>query len=315
MSLKTLWKSDVKLETEKLEIKPVTGRIGAEITGVKLSPDLDAETVRVIRLALLQYKVIFFRGQTHLDNAGQEGFAELLGEPVAHPTVPTTPGSKYSLSISSIHGGRTNSWHTDVTFVQAYPQASILRAETIPSAGGDTVWANTVTALNDLSPELRELATKLRALHTNDYDYAATNSGITVEHAARFKNIFAATVYETEHPLVRVHPETGEHALVLGHFIKKIVGLSSNDSARLFDILQGHVTRPENTVRWRWTPGDVAIWDNRATQHYGVNDYGDQLRVLQRVTIAGDIPVGVDGRASIAHKGPNIGPSVVEKAA
>ncbi len=298
-----------------LDIKRVTGRIGAEIGGVKLSPDLDRDTVAAIRAALLKHKVIFFREQTHLDHAGQEGFAELLGEPVPHPTVPTYPGTKYSLSISSIHGGRTNSWHTDVTFVQAYPQASILRAETIPSAGGDTMWANTVTALDDLSPELHELATKLWALHTNDYDYAATRTDVSVESAARFKSVFAATVYETEHPLVRVHPETGEHALILGHFIKKIVGLSSSDSARLFDILQGHVITPENTVRWRWTPGDVAIWDNRATQHYGVNDYGDELRSLQRVTIAGDVPVSVDGRPSIARKGPGIGPAAVEKAA
>lgn len=298
-----------------LDIRPVTGRIGAEISGIKLSPDLDAETVTAIRQALLSHKVIFFREQTHLDHAGQEGFAELLGEPVPHPTVPAYPGTKYSLAIRSEYGGRTNSWHTDVTFVDAYPAASILRAEVIPTAGGDTVWANTVAAYNDLSPELREFATKLWALHTNDFDYAATRSDVTVEHAARFKSVFAATVYETEHPLVRVHPETGERALVLGHFIKKIVGLSSVDSARLFDVLQNHVIRPENTVRWRWTPGDVAIWDNRSTQHYGVADYGDQQRVLQRVTIGGDVPVSVDGRRSVARKGPGIGPATVEKAA
>jgi taurine dioxygenase len=298
--------TDIALNHPTIQVRPVTGRIGAEISGVDLSPDLDKASVAAIRQALLRHKVIFFRAQHHLDNAGQEGFAALLGEPVAHPTVPASVGTKYTLDIASTHGGRTNSWHTDVTFVQAYPLASILRAEIIPSAGGDTVWANTAAAYQDLSPELREFVGKLWALHTNDYDYAATRTDISVEHAKQFKAVFASTIYETEHPLVRIHPETGEHVLVLGHFLKKINGLSSVDSASLFNLLQSHVTRPENTVRWRWTPGDVAIWDNRATQHYGVADYGDQLRVLRRVTVAGDVPVSLDGRTSVAKRAPGL---------
>jgi len=289
-----------------IEVKPITGRIGAEIEGVQLSPDLGRETVAQIRQALLRHKVIFFRAQHHLDNDGQEGFASLLGAPVAHPTVPTTAGTKYTLDITSDHGGRTNTWHTDVTFVPDYPLASILRAEIIPAAGGDTVWANTATAYQELSPELKEFVGKLWALHTNDYDYAANRTNVTVEAAERFKTVFAATIYETEHPLVRVHPETGERVLVLGHFIKKIKGLSTTDSASLYNLLQGHVTRPENTVRWRWTPGDVAIWDNRATQHYGVADYGDEQRVLRRVTVAGDVPVSLDGRRSVAIRAPGL---------
>ena len=98
--------------------------------------------------------------------------------------------------------------------------------------------------------------------------------------------------------MVRVHPVTGERTLVLGHFIKQFVGLSSADSQRLFQVLQDQVIKLENTVRWRWRAGDVAIWDNRATQHYAVNDYGDQRRVMRRVTIAGDAPVSIDGRTS-----------------
>jgi taurine dioxygenase len=114
--------------------------------------------------------------------------------------------------------------------------------------------------------------------------------------------VFAATVYETEHPVVRIHPETGERTLVLGNFFKRFVGLSAADSARLFGLFQDTITRLENTVRWRWAPGDVAIWDNRATQHYAINDYGAQKRVMRRVTLAGDIPVGLDGRPSVTHK-------------
>jgi taurine dioxygenase len=298
--------SDIDFYHPTIQVSPFTGRIGAEISGIRLSPKLERAEVTTIRQALLRHKVIFFRGQHHLDNAGQEGFAALLGEPVPHPTVPASPGTKYTLDIASTDGGRTNSWHTDVTFVHAYPLASILRAEIIPTVGGDTVWANTATALQDLSPELRDFVGKLWAIHTNDYDYAATRADITVEHAKHFKSVFASTIYETEHPLVRVHPETDEHVLVLGHFLKKINGLSTVDSANLYNLLQSHLTRPENTVRWRWSPGDVAIWDNRATQHYGVADYGTQLRVLRRVTVAGDVPVSVDGRRSVAKRAPGL---------
>ena len=119
-----------------------------------------------------------------------------------------------------------------------------------------------------------------------------------LEQIERHRNVFAATVYETQHPVVRVHPITGERTLVLGQFVKSLVGLSSADSRRIYDTLQEHVTRLENTVRWRWRAGDVAIWDNRATQHYAIDDYGDQPRVVRRVTLGGDVPVGIDGQRS-----------------
>jgi taurine dioxygenase len=213
--------------------------------------------------------------------------------------VPVISGSRYILELDSKHGGRANSWHTDVTFVDAYPRASILRALVIPASGGDTVWANTAAAYQDLDPTLRELADKLWALHSNEYDYAARRPEANPESEQHYREVFTSTVYETEHPLVRVHPETGERTLVLGHFVKRILGLSSHDSAHLFQVFQEHITRLENTVRWRWAVGDVAVWDNRATQHYAVNDYGDQHRVVRRVTVDGDVPVSVDGRRSV----------------
>ncbi|WP_034292859.1 TauD/TfdA family dioxygenase [Herbaspirillum sp. RV1423] len=283
-----------------LDLHPVAGRIGAEIRDVRLSGDLGRETFRAIRQALLKYKVLFFRGQQHLDDSGQEAFGKLWGELVAHPTVPVRDGTDYLLELDSVHGGRANSWHTDVTFDLAYPQASILRAVVIPQAGGDTVWANTAQAYLDLPPALRQLADSLRALHTNDYDYAAR---FNVDDAGlkRYREIFTSTIYETEHPVVRVHPETGERTLVLGHFVKKLLGYPTGDSDHLLQLLGSYVTRLENTVRWRWSVGDIAIWDNRATQHYAINDYGDQHRVVRRVTIAGDVPVGVDGRRSVSR--------------
>jgi taurine dioxygenase len=283
-------------------ITPVAGRIGAEIRGVRLDADLDRSTIDLITAALGRHKVLFFRGQHHLDDAAQEAFARTLGEPVAHPTVPVRDGSNYLFELDSENGGRANAWHTDVTFVAAYPKASILRAVVIPTSGGDTVWANTAAAYQDLPPELKVLAQSLRGIHSNLYDYGAARKDATPAQVRRYREVFASTVYETEHPVVRAHPETGELTLILGQFLRSFVGLNSADSARLFTLLQDHVTRLENTVRWRWAQGDVAIWDNRATQHYAIADYGDQRRVMRRVTLAGDVPVGLDGRRSITRK-------------
>jgi len=281
-----------------LDIVPVAGRIGAEIRGVALSGDLDDITVAAIRAALVRHKVIFFRDQHALDDARQEGFAERFGKPVAHPTVPVVPGSKYLLELDSKEGYAASSWHTDVTFVDAYPEASILRAITIPEAGGDTLFANGVTAYRELPDALKTLVDGLWAVHTNLYDYAEAFSNADRKRIEEHQKVFASTVYETEHPVVRVHPESGERALLVGHFVKQFVGLNATDSQRLFAILQDHITKPENTVRWRWRAGDVAIWDNRATQHRAVADFGLQRRTLRRATIAGDVPVAIDGSRS-----------------
>ena len=295
---------NAKDPNSSLDIRPVTGRIGAEIRGVQLSGDLDAGTVQAIEAALVRHKVIFFRGQQHLDNAEHEAFTALFGDPVAHPTVPVAEGSKYLLDLDSKEGYAASSWHTDVTFVDAYPKGSILRALTVPEAGGDTVWANTETAYEGLPEPLRRLANDLWAIHTNDYDYAAqfgvkADAEDSQRERVNFqKKVFASTIYETEHPVVRVHPVSGQRSLLLGHFVRNFIGLSQADSARLYNVLQDHITKPENTVRWRWEAGDVAFWDNRATQHRAVADFALQRRTLRRATVSGDVPVGIDGRAS-----------------
>lgn len=284
-----------------VDIRPLTGRIGAEIRGITLGGDLDKASLRIIRETLLQQKVVFFRGQHHLDDAAQEAFARLLGDLVPHPTVPSLDGTKYILDIDGSHGGgRASSWHTDVTFVRDYPKISILRSVVVPDAGGDTVWANTAAAYNELPEVLRDLADRLWAVHSNDYDYAATHAQTRASDVERHTAVFTRTVYETEHPLVRVHPDTGERTLILGHFVKRFVGIGSADSRHLFDIFQSHIVRHENTVRWRWAPGDVAMWDNRATQHRAVDDYGEHPRIVRRVTLRGETPVGIDGRTSVA---------------
>ncbi len=289
-----------------LDIHPVAGRIGAEVRGVALSGELDDFTIKAIRAALVRHKVLFFRDQEALDDARHEAFAARFGKPVAHPTVPVAEGSRYLLDLNAREGYAASSWHTDVTFTPAYPEASILRAIAIPEAGGDTLWANTATAYEELPEALKTLVDGLRAIHTNLYDYAANFSGGFTEtekdYAEKHRAVFASTVYETEHPVVRVHPESGERTLLVGHFVKSFVGLNQADSQRLLSILQDHVTRPENTVRWRWRKNDVAIWDNRATQHRAIADFGLQHRHLRRATVAGPTPVGVDGRSSRALK-------------
>ncbi|WP_280488135.1 TauD/TfdA dioxygenase family protein [Nocardia farcinica] len=276
--------------------------IGAVVEGVRLGGDLDPETVTAVRAALHEHKVIFFRGQDHLTEDGQYEFAQLLGTPTTpHPTV-TSAGVK-SLAIDSRHG-RANSWHTDVTFVDRVPKASILRAERLPSYGGSTTWASTVAAYNSLPDPLKRLAEGLRARHTNLYDYAAEAEDRPDENVRAYRREFESTYYETEHPVVEVHPDTGERALLLGHFVKRTVGLPSTESHVLFRLFQDRVTRLEHTTRWHWAPGDVAIWDNRATQHYAIDDYdGSEHRRLTRITLAGSVPVGVDGRPSTVIAG------------
>lgn len=292
-----------------IDVRRIAGHIGAEITGIAVGPELSADLVKLIRDALLEHKVVYFRGQGHLDDTAQTGFARLFGElTTAHPTVPGTPEDPRVFELDAQRGGgKANAWHTDVTFLDRPPAISILRAVTLPPYGGDTAWANTVTAYESLSPPLRALAESLWALHSNDYDYAARSGGGVQEKTARdqrhFREVFTSTVYQTEHPVVRVHPETGERSLLLGQFVRRILGVSASDGRYLFDLFQQHVTRLENTVRWRWAPGDVAMWDNRATQHYAVDDYADLPRTMHRVTVSGDLAVGVGGEVSRAISG------------
>src|SRR5215470_15161741 len=198
---------------------------------------------------------------------------------------------------------RASQWHTDVTFVPAFPQFSVLRGVVIPPVGGDTVWANTVAAYETLPPVLRGVADQLSALHSNAYDYGATRPNATAQQVQRYETVFRSTVYETEHPVVQVHPLTGERAIILGYFVRRLLGVSSSDSGHLFAMLQNHVTRLENMVRWRWSAGDVVIWDNRATQHKAIDDYGDEPRIVRRVTIDGPVSVGIDGRHGRTRSG------------
>lgn len=285
--------------------EPVAGALGAVVPGVDLrvtTPALIAE----IRALLLEHRVLFFRGQS-IDEQQQQRFASAFGPlTLAHPTVPGLRGEPKVFDIDSSTGQRTNVWHTDVTFVEEPPLGSVLRAVEVPAYGGDTVWANTVAAYDTLAGDLKARVDELDAIHTNAFDYARALANVSEAEAERVRDYgdtFSSTTFRTRHPLVQVHPETGEKALLAGGFARAIDGLEAADAKQVLRRIHRHVTRLENTVRWRWAPGDVVFWDNRTTQHYALADYGDAPRRVQRVTIAGTRPVGVDGRTSAAIEG------------
>ncbi|HUB56270.1 MAG TPA: TauD/TfdA family dioxygenase [Mycobacterium sp.] len=304
-----------------LRVVKLSENIGARVDGIRLG-ELDAETAAAINQTLAEHKVVFFRGQHHLDDETHFAFAESLGVPTTpHPTL-KFEGSRV-MRLESFAGGGANQWHTDVTFVDRVPKASILRAVELPAYGGTTTWASTVAAYQQLPEPLQRLADGLWAMHNNAFDYAKAdidpaklaalqaNPDAVVKYAAEFHSAH----FETHHPVVRVHPETGERSLLLGNFVKRILGVNSSESQALFKIFQDRITWLENTIRWNWELGDVAMWDNRATQHYAVSDYGKQPRRMHRITLAGDIPVSVNGEPSRVISGDATEYSVIDNPA
>jgi taurine dioxygenase len=287
-----------------LSVHALTPVIGAKIKGADLAHVDDAAVV-AIRAALLEHKVLFFRGQD-INQEDQISFARRLGALTGgHPTLPSADGQGYILELDSLLGGRADHWHTDVTFALEPPAISVLRAVKVPPVGGDTQWASTEAAYALLPEPLKRLAGELHAVHTNGHDYAQPPIAHEDAEARKHREKFTQFIFETEHPVVRLHPETGRPSLLLGGFAQRLVGLPNDVSRDLLRIFASFVTRPEHIVRWHWQPGDVAIWDNRATQHYAVNDYGDAHRVVQRVTVSGARPIGHDGWQSVALQGDN----------
>ncbi|MFC1418632.1 TauD/TfdA dioxygenase family protein [Streptacidiphilus cavernicola] len=295
-----------------LTVRQVAGHIGADIHGVDLAQPLDPAEVQQIREALHRHKVVFFRGQ-ELDHAAQIAFARQFGElTYAHPHDDTPPEDhpeiftidparfeqRYGKGFRDEYRKRQYSyfdgWHTDVTAAVNPPAGSILRAERVPEAGGDTTWTNLVAAYQGLSAPVRAFVDTLRAEHR--YGGSARISGDS-DYAKRINDNLLVSI----HPVVRVHPETGERALFVNPgFTSHLVDVSPAESKRILDLLYAEITRPEYTVRFRWEAGHVAFWDNRATAHLAPRDleHLDVERRLHRVTLIGDLPVGPDGRSS-----------------
>jgi alpha-ketoglutarate-dependent taurine dioxygenase len=299
----------------KLDVHPIAGYIGAEIDGVDLSDELDDNTISDIRAALLRHRVIFFRNQS-IGHAEQVAFTRRFGEltaahpyedepPEGFPEILPVDSRVYSRKFGLKRFSYDNQWHTDVTAAVNPPAATILRAVTVPERGGDTTWTNLVAAYEGLSEPLRALADGLRARH----HFGAARKQEWTEQSDYARRI-RKSPFVSIHPVVRVHPETGERALfVTPGFTSQIVDVSQSESDHLLDLFFQQITRPQYTVRFRWTAGSVAFWDNRATAHLAPNDLdgynGD--RVLYRTTIVGDIPVGPDGKESESVLGDRLG--------
>ncbi|MER7977833.1 MULTISPECIES: TauD/TfdA family dioxygenase [unclassified Streptomyces] len=310
-------------QVTRLEVKPAAGHIGAEITGVDLAEELPDEVVAAIRAAVLRWKVVFFRGQ-RLDHTTQVAFARRFGEPVRlrsrgsaspkdFPEVETTAdrlelGGRYGMDHEEWLRRRRHSllrgWHCDHGARVDPPAATILRAETVPPYGGDTTWSNLAAAYAGLSAPVRAFVDGLRAEHRLGVGYQ-TRPG----EDAYARHLLDRQV-ATEHPLVRVHPETGERVLfVNGYYVEQILDVSRPESRAILDMLLEQAVRPEYTVRFRWEPGSVAFWDNRATIHLAPSDtaHVDHPRVMHRVMLAGDVPEGVDGKPSVPITGSEPG--------
>jgi taurine dioxygenase len=291
-----------------LDVRPLAGKIGAEILGVDLAKPLEPAVVAEIRATLLKWKVVFFRDQ-ELTPAQHIAFGRQFGEVTpAHPTLPAmipehpeilVLGRRNS-AMDDESGPRTESrWHTDVTFVPNPPMASILRAVVVPPYGGDTQWINLAAAYAELSPEIQRLIDGLHAVHHNVLPIARG------ETSSKLAGIFASSDLRSVHPVVRVHPETGEKVLFVNpNFTSHIFELSRQESRHLLAMLYEHMTSVKFTCRFRWQPGSIAFWDNRVTAHIVPTDVPPEYeRTMQRITLAGDLPVGPDGSTSYALSG------------
>tara|TARA_R110000772_G_scaffold49123_1_gene112362 strand:- start:70608 stop:71474 length:867 start_codon:yes stop_codon:yes gene_type:complete len=276
----------------RITVVPFTGVFGAEISGVDLN-NLDDETVAEIREALLRYSVVFFHGQDFTPDA-QAAFGRRFGVLNRHPYVKPMDGYPDVFRIvkeptDKHHFG--SGWHTDLAYAENPALGTILYGVDVPVAGGDTMFASHYAAYDALTDGMKAMLADVKAVYTNAHTYG--------KDAARFKtgvskamSVQPAAVKEVAHPVIRTHPETGRKGLYLSpiHF-SRFEGMTPEQSKPLFDTLVAHATQPEFTCRFRWKNGSVAMWDNRCTMHFAINDFSGVGRTMQRVTLEGDRPV------------------------
>ncbi len=274
-----------------LTVTPVGPTIGARVTGIDLGRPLAAETLEELARLLVHHQVLFFENQP-LTPARQRTFAAGFGPLHVHPVYPSVPDFPEIMVLDTGPHNPTDNdvWHSDVTFLEAPPAIVALSAKVIPPIGGDTLWSSAFAAYEALSEPLRRLLDPLEAVHdfTRSFPEWRHNKPGVYERwlEARSRNPVRC------HPVVRTHPVNGRKALFVNeNFTAHIVGLSARESDGILRILFDHVTRPEFTVRWSWKPDDLALWDNRSTQHYAVNDYLPHRRLMHRATVLGDRPV------------------------
>jgi taurine dioxygenase len=272
------------------EIRPIAGALGAELHGVDLADDLSVATVQTIRQALLDHLVIFFRDQD-LPPDRFLALARCFGRAIEYPFLKGIDGFPEIITVSKLPEETVNFggvWHSDTTYLPEPPMATLLIAREVPEAGGDTLFANQYLAYDRLSDGMRALL----AQQTGVASSAKADSSRTREDRIRSDgSAEARKLLIAEHPVVRTHPETGRRSLFVNraHTVS-FTGMTEEESAPLLEFLFNHQIRPEFTCRFRWEAGSLAIWDNRCAQHYAVNDYHGQRRVMHRITLAGDRP-------------------------
>jgi taurine dioxygenase len=264
-----VWEASVG-ETKLFEVKRLAGALGAEVRGIDFA-SIEAEQAKQVERLLWEHQVLFFPDQ-HPTMETHVRFGSFFGELQNHPHLenPTDGLEDKIFELAATHGGVADEWHTDLTFLERPALYSILHMVTCPAVGGDTMWSSLYRAFDELSPPIQELCEGLTALHN-------------AEPHDRPESMMV-------HPVVRTHPETGRKVLYVNeHFTRRIVELSRIESDLLLGHLTSWVSNPRFTVRYRWAKGTVAMWDNRCTQHFVLNDF-DEERVIQRVTVMGDRP-------------------------
>ena len=275
----------------KIGISTLTPTIGAVIHGIDLANAPGDETIAEIRAALLKHKVIFFEDQ-HITPVQHRDFATRFGKLHTHPLYPGVPDAPEMFILDNHASNPTDNdaWHTDVTFIETPPLGAILYAKLLPEEGGDTCWANMQAAYETLSKPMQRFLAELDAVH--DFNRGFPQTGQVAKQAGKDKASKALDEHPPViHPVVRTHPETGADGLFVNYgFTDRIKGLRRAESDALLNMLFVHVQKPEFQCRWRWKPNAIAFWDNRATQHYAVNDYLPHRRVMHRATILGDRP-------------------------
>lgn len=284
---------------QNIEVRPISGALGAEISQVNLGDALTPDCFQEVKEALLEHLVIFFRDQT-MTPERHLAFGRLFGEIETHayakglPSQPEVlPFIKEAEDRAANFGGI---WHSDVSFHEAPPMGQILYALDVPEWGGNTIFVNMYHAYDALSDGMKELLADLKAVHTGERSYGASNSQVTLrqEQFSRSMDVQVKedAAAEVSHPLVRTHPETGRKSLFVSSIsMQRFDGMTHEESRPLLDFLNAHARRPEFTCRFRWQRHSVAFWDNRCTQHYALNDYHGHRREMHRVTVAGERPI------------------------
>ncbi len=300
---------------ETLQILPQSGHTGALVTGVNLRKPLSREQIASIREALHKWGVVYFRDQ-NLDHAQHIAFGRQFGDvtpghpyegnlapsgfPEIHTVSPQAYAKRYGEHYRKQEGSNGPGWHADVTPLINPPAYSILRAEAVPDYGGDTQFTNVAAAYRTLSRPLRDLIDGLRAEHRFGTNQNAERSDEKIGEWVRSKPLASV------HPVVRLHPDTGEKVIYVNpSFTRQIVGLTPRESRYILDLLFDHLANPIFTDRFRWRPGSIAFWDNRKVLHLAPRDFEhlDSARVLHRITLVGDVPIGPNGERSASLEG------------